>query len=301
MLLPEFDYHEPSTLQEACGMMAEWGDQAKLLAGGTDLLVKMKKKILAPGHVISLGNLDELKNVGTSDGTLEIGALVTVAHIAGSGNLRTALPGLCHGALNLGSPPVRNLATIGGNLVSARPAADLPPPLMAYSARVVLTNGKRERSFALEDFFKGPGETVMDPGDLLTRIRMDIPPPHSGAAYIKLGTRKALEISLVNIASFLALEGPDGVVKSARIVMGAVGPKPLRAFSAENLLVGEKPSERLFEAAGKAAGSDSKPVDDLRGSAEYRRAMVDVLTRRTLRAAFDMARKQRAARKKAGV
>lgn len=272
--------------------MAEKGGRAKLLAGGTDLLVKMKKKVLAPGHVISLGNLNELKNVGTSDGTLEIGALVTVAHIAGSENLRTALPALCHGALNLGSPPIRNLATIGGNLVSARPAADLPPPLMAYGARVTVVNRDRERSFVLEDFLKGPGKTVLEPGEILTQIHVDMPPPHSGAAYIKLGTRRALEISLVNVASFLALDGPDGPVKSARIVMGAVGPKPLRAFSAENLLIGEKPSERLFVAAGKAAARESKPIDDLRGSAEYRLAMVSVLTRRTLRAARDRARKQ---------
>jgi CO/xanthine dehydrogenase FAD-binding subunit len=291
MLLPEFEYHEPSSVKAACVVMAELGDCASPLAGGTDLLVKMKRKILAPSHVVSLGKLEELKNLETSEGTFKIGALVTVARIAQSEELETVLPALCQGALNLGSPLVRNIATAGGNIVSARPAADLPPALMAYGARVSLANEKQERSFALEDFFKGPGETVMESGELLTQIQVDIPPPHSGASYIKLGTRRALEISLVSVASFIALDGPDGVMNTARIVMGAVGPKPLRAFSAENLLVGERPSEHLFEAAGKAAAGDSMPIDDFRGSAEYRRAMVSVLTMRTLTNALDRARR----------
>jgi len=290
MFLPEFDYHEPSTLEEACAMMAELGDRAKPLAGGTDLLVKMKRKILVPKHVVSLGCIDQLKEFKISSRTIQIGALVTAARIAESEELRNALSALCQGAENLGSPLVRNLATVGGNVVSARPAADLPPSLMAYGARVTLTNGKRERSFALEDFFKGPGETVMDSGEILTWIHLDMPPAHSGAAYTKLGTRKALEISLVNVASLVALDGPGGVVKSAKIIMGAVGPTPFRAFSAENLLIGEKPSEHLFETAGKAAAADSRPIDDFRGSAEYRRAMVNILTRRTLKAAYDFAK-----------
>ena len=292
MLLPEFDYHEPSTLEEACAVMTALGKCAILLAGGTDLLVRMKKKDLVPDHLVSLGSIDQLKELKVSGRKVQIGALVTVGQIAESERLRDVLPALCQGALNLGSPLVRNLATIGGNIVSARPAADLPPPLMAYGARVILASEKRERTFALEDFFKGPGETVMESGEILTQISLDVPPPHSGAAYLKLGKRKALEISLVNVASFIHLNGPDGVVDSARIVMGAVGPKPLRAFSAERLLAGEKPSDHLFEAAGKAAADESSPIDDFRGSAEYRRTMVSVLTVRTLRSALARARKK---------
>lgn len=292
MLLPEFEYHEPSTVKEACEVMAELGSRARPLAGGTDLLVQMKKKILVPSHLVSLAKLEELKNLEISNGVFRMGSLVTVARIAESDKVENILPALSQGALNLGSPLVRNLATVGGNIVSARPAADLPPPLMAFGGKVVLTNGKRERHVALKDFFKGPGETVMESGELLTQIHVNIPSAHSGAAYIKLGTRRALEISLVNVASFITLDGPDGAVKSARIVMGAVGPKPLRAFSAEDLLIGKRPSEDLFEEAGKKAAGESMPIDDFRGSAEYRYAMVSILTRRTLKAAYDRARKQ---------
>jgi len=292
MLLPEFQYHEPSTVKEACEVMAELSDRARPLAGGTDLLVKMKRKILVPRHLVSLAKLEELKNLKISNGVFEIGSLVSVARIAESEEVKNTFPALCQGALNLGSPLIRNLATVGGNIVSARPAADLPPPLMAFGGKVVLTNGKRERKVALEDFFKGPGETVMESGELLTQIHVNMPSAHSGAAYIKLGTRRALEISIVNVASFITLNGPNGVVKSARIVMGAVGPKPLRAVSAEDLLVGKRPSEDLFEEAGKTAAGDSMPIDDFRGSAEYRYTMVSVLTRRTLKAAYDKARQQ---------
>jgi CO/xanthine dehydrogenase FAD-binding subunit len=292
MLLPKFDYHEPSTLEEACEVMAELGNRAKLLAGGTDLIVNMKKKIIAPEHVVSLGRLDALREIGSSNGTIRIGALKTVAEIAESGVVTERFAALSQGASNLGSPLIRNLATIGGNLVSARPAADLPPPLMAYGARVIIRKKEGERSIPLHDFIKGPGMTGLAPGEILAEIEIDRPPAYSGAGYIKLGTRKALEISLVNVASCITLDAPGGVITSARIIMGAVGPTPLRALSAEKILLGEKPSEHLFGKAGQEAAGKSRPIDDFRGSAEYRRDMVDVLTRRTLAAALAEAGRQ---------
>jgi CO/xanthine dehydrogenase FAD-binding subunit len=286
MLLPKFDYHEPSTLEEACEVMAELGDRAKLLAGGTDLIVNMKKKIIAPEHVVSLGRLDVLREIGSSNGTIRIGALTTAAEIAESGVVTEGFAALGQGASNLGSPLIRNLATVGGNLASARPAADLPPPLMAYGARVIIRKKEGKRSIPLDDFITGPGVTNLGPGEILAEIEIDRPPAYSGAGYLKLGARKALEISLVNVASFITLDAPGGVITSARIIMGAVGPIPLRAPSAEKILIGEKPSDHLFEKAGQEAAGDSRPIDDFRGSAEYRRDMVEVLTRRTLAAAL---------------
>ncbi|MFZ0449884.1 MAG: xanthine dehydrogenase family protein subunit M [Desulfatiglandaceae bacterium] len=290
MLLPKFRYHEPATLEETCEMMADLGNRARLLAGGTDLIVNMKKKILDPEHVVFLGRIEELKGIDSHDGTIRIGALMTVAEIAESPDIKTPLPALAHGASVLGSPLIRNLATVAGNLVSARPAADLPPSLMAYAAKVVLRKKDRKRQVPLKDFIQGPGKTAMEPEEILTHIVLDRPPAGSGAAYIKLGKRKALEISLVNVASYLSLDESDDSVASARIVMGAVGPTPLRATSAEKLLIGENPSQQLFERVGEAAGLESRPIDDFRGSAEYRRAMVKVLTERTLRAAYELAR-----------
>jgi CO/xanthine dehydrogenase FAD-binding subunit len=292
MLLPKFEYHEPSTLKEACEILAELGIKARPLAGGTDLLVNMKKKIIAPQHVVSLGRLDALREIDSSNGAMKIGALMTAAEIAESKTVKERFSALCQGAANLGSPLIRNLATMGGNLVSARPAADLPPSLMAYGGRLIIRNKKGQRSIALEDFIKGPGETDLDPGEILTEIELDTPPAYSGAAYMKLGTRRALEISLVNVASHIALDGPGGIITSARIVLGAVGPTPLRAPSAEKILLGEKPSGPLFEKAGQEAAGDSRPIDDFRGSAEYRRDMVNVLTRRTLAAALEEAEKR---------
>lgn len=292
MLLPKFDYHEPSSLEETCEVMAELGSRACLLAGGTDLIVNMKKKNIAPEHVVSLGRLDALKETESNNGTVRIGALMTVAEIAESATLRKRFGALSQGASSLGSPLIRNLATIAGNLVSARPAADLPPSLMAYGATLIIKKKDGDRKILLEDFITGPGDTQLAPDEIVVQIEIKKPQAFSGASYIKLGIRKALEISLVNVASFITLDAVDGAISSARIVMGAVGPTPLRASAAEEILVGEKPSARLFETAGHAAAGDSRPIDDSRGSAQYRRDMVSVLTRRSLAAAQQEAARQ---------
>lgn len=282
MLLPKFKYHDPSTLQEACQIMADLREKGQPLAGGTDLLANMRKGVVSPANVVSLARIEELKLISISDGQLRIGACATAADLAESEEVNDLLNALGVGAKKLGSPSIRNLATIGGNLVTARPAADLPPPLMAYGAEVVLKKSSGERTLSLSDFFRGPGETVKESDEILTDIVIEKPPPFSGAAYIKLGLRKTLVISVVNVSAFLSLDGQGGPIKSARVVLGAVAPIPLRAVSAEHTLIGEKPGEALFARAGGAAAKDSKPIDDFRGSADYRRAMVEVLTRRAL-------------------
>ena len=192
------------------------------------------------------------------------------------------LSALQSGARALGSPLVRNRATIAGNIGSARPAADLPPALIAYGATAILKSRKGEREIALNDFFKGPGFTEIDVDEILTEVRVPTPGDGQGAGYINLGVRKAQDCNVVNVAAFIALDGKDGSITQARIVMGSVGPTPLRAQSAEALLVGEKPAEALFLKAGEAARQDCTPIDDFRGAASYRKAMVGVLTKRTL-------------------
>ncbi len=285
MLLPKFDFHEPATIEEACQILAELKSEARLLSGGTDLLVNMKKKLLAPRHVVSVSRLDELLAVSLVNGATRLGARLTAAEIAVSEPIGLRFSALGAGAASLGSPLIRNLATLGGNLVTARPAADLPPPLLAYGARVVLRRASGERTVALDDFFQGPGETVVAPDELLTEILLDNPPPLTGGGYCKIGVRNTLEISLVNVAARITLEDGDGPIRSARIVLGAVAPTPIRARAAEEALIGERPSEALFSKAAQAAARDSRPIDDHRASAEYRRAMAAVLTRRALQAA----------------
>ena len=285
MLLPKFDFHEPKTLNEACQILAAYGVKAKLIAGGTDLMVNMKKKILSPEQVISISRIGELKKLDTSGDSIRIGSCFTVADLSTSDAIQKHLSALGEGAKNLGTPLIRNLATIGGNLGSARPAADLPPALMAYGAQVVLNSLSGERTLSLDKFFLGPGFTAAKPDEILSEIQIPAPLPNSGAGYINIGVRKGQDCNLVNVASFIALD-TDGTIRNARIVMGCVGPIPLRASSAEKMLIGQKPESALFSRAGAAASLDSTPIDDFRGTAAYKRDMVGVLTRRTLDIAF---------------
>jgi len=287
MLLPKFDYHEPATIHDACSIMGELGREAKPIAGGTDLLVNMKKKVVSPNHLVSLSRIEDLKKIGVTDNQIRIGACLTASELAESKEVRENLGALGKGAISIGSPLIRNLATIAGNVVTARPAADLPPPLMVYGAKIVLKSEGDEREVLLEDFFKGPGETVIEPDEILTEIIIENPPPGSGAGFFKLGVRKALEISLFNVAGYLSLDSQDGTIAAAKIAMGSVAPTPIRAVSAEKILIGEKPSESLFAEAARAAVNDSRPIDDFRASAEYKKAMVEVLTKRTLRMALE--------------
>jgi CO/xanthine dehydrogenase FAD-binding subunit len=235
--------------------------------------------------VVSISRIGELKNLDQSGDRIRIGACFTVAELITSDPIQKHLSALGEGAKNLGTPLIRNLATIGGNLGSARPAADLPPSLMAYGAQVVLRSLSGERTLSLDQFFLGPGFTAVKPDEILTEIQVPTPLPGSGAGYINIGVRKGQDCNLVNVAAFISL-GPDGIIRNARIVMGCVGPIPLRARSAEKILIGQKPESALFSRAGAAASSDSTPINDFRGTAAYKRDMVGVLTRRTLGIAF---------------
>jgi CO/xanthine dehydrogenase FAD-binding subunit len=290
MFLPKFTYHEPKTLSEAGTILGEIGREASILAGGTDLLVNMKKGKASPKHVVSLSRIAELKETGRDQASLTIGACVTVADLSDLEEVKAEYKGLFEAAGSLGSPLIRNLATVGGNIVTARPAADLPPPLIAYGATIGLKKGTAERTLPLEEFFMGPGVTMIEPGEILCRVVLKQPPLYSGGGYVKLGVRRALEISLVNVAAFFSLDGPSGPIQEARVVLGAVAPTPIRSLSAEQVLIGERPDEALFEKAGEAGSKDAKPIDDFRASAHYRREMVKVLTRKALRQAYEEAK-----------
>ncbi|MBN2031707.1 MAG: xanthine dehydrogenase family protein subunit M [Deltaproteobacteria bacterium] len=290
MLLPKFEFHEPETLKEAAAILSGIGEPTSILAGGTDLLVNMKKGKASPRHLVSLGRVRELKKTARDGESLRIGACVTVAELREEREIKDDFDGLFRGAGLLGSPLIRNLATVGGNIVTARPAADLPPPLIAYGATIELVKDNGERILSLEDFIKGPGETSIEPGEILSGIILREPPLYSGGGYVKLGMRKALEISLVNVATFFALDGPSGPIQKARVVLGSVGPTPIRSLRAEEILTGERPDEALFEKAGEAAANDAKPIDDFRASAEYRSEMVKLLTRKALKQAYEEAK-----------
>ncbi|MEN6615213.1 MAG: xanthine dehydrogenase family protein subunit M [Syntrophorhabdus sp.] len=294
LLLPKFNYEEPTGMPEALRIFSELKNRAKVIAGGTDLLVNMKKGVASPEYLVSLRRIDVLRGIGTENTSIEIGSHVTVSELASSGMITRSLPALAAAATSLGSPLIRNRATIGGNIVTARPAADLPPVLIVLDAKVELKGKGKERMVALDDFFRGPGSTVMDDDEILTKIIIPEVPPFTGTDYMKLGHRATLEIAIVAVASRITLDKPDGSIKDARIVLSAVAPKAIHASSAERILIGERPSDDLIAEAAKLAMDDSSPIDDMRGGAAYRREMVGVLTKRTLSGALSAARGRQA-------
>ncbi len=291
MLLPKFDYHEPSTLEEALHLLSEFGGNAKVLAGGTDLLVRMKLKIDKPVHVISIARVPGMDAVIPRNGhAVTIGAAATAADLSRHELLMERFTPLALAAGKLGAPMIRNRATIGGNLVNGRPAADLPPACMVLNATLKLKSNTAEREVPVGEFFRGPGDTLIEPNELMVSINIDTPPPWSGGPYIKLGARKTLEISMVNVATIITLQSPDGPILDARIALGAVAPTPVRAYAAEELLIGQQPSEELFQRAGEVGVGMCSPITDHRGTMEYRCMMIEVLTRKSLQASLEQAR-----------
>ncbi len=290
MLLPRFAFHQPAGVAEALEILAQYGEQAAVIAGGTDLLVNMKHGKLAPRHLVGLERLSELAELSADNGSLVIGPRLTAAALAGSGELSGAARVLALGSAALGSPQVRNRATVGGNVCTARPAADMCLPLLALGAKALLAGPNGPRELPLDEFFLGPGQTAKQPGELLTGLAVPKPAEGSGAGYEKLGLRKALEIALVNVAATLWLE-PDGkTIKEARVALGAVAPTPMLSAGAAAVLAGQTAGEDAFARAASAAAGDAKPITDHRGSADYRRDMVRVFTRRALRQAWQAAR-----------
>jgi carbon-monoxide dehydrogenase medium subunit len=292
MLLPRFAFHQPASVAEALEVLGQYGDQAAVIAGGTDLLVNMKHKKLAPKHLVGLERIEELDGLAANNGGIRIGPRLTASALAGSGELTGSAAALALGAGTLGSPQVRNRATVGGNVCTARPAADMCLPLLALEAKALLAGPAGPRELPLDEFFLGPGQTAREPGELLTGLLIPKPAQGSGAGYEKLGLRKALEIALVNVAAVLTLDGDGKTIKAAKVALGAVAPTPILAPGAEAALVGRAAGEEAFAQAGKAAAADAKPITDHRGSAEFRREMVEVLTRRALRQAWQAAQGQ---------
>ncbi|MCF8032911.1 MAG: xanthine dehydrogenase family protein subunit M [Desulfarculaceae bacterium] len=289
MLLPRFSYHQPASVAEALEVLGQHGDQAAIIAGGTDLLVNMKHGKLAPRHLVGLEGIDGLEEIGADNGSLVVGPRLTASALAASGELSGAAQALALGAASLGSPQVRNRATVGGNVCTARPAADMCVPLLVLGAKALLAGPDGPRELPLDEFFLGPGQTAKKPGELLTGLSLPRPAEGSGAGYEKLGLRKALEIALVNVAAAIWLE-PDGkTIKQAKVALGAVAPVPMLSPGAEAALTGQTAGEEAFAQAAEAAATDAKPISDHRGSAQYRREVVQVLTRRALGQAWQAA------------
>ncbi|MCL4367898.1 MAG: xanthine dehydrogenase family protein subunit M [Actinobacteria bacterium] len=285
MILPEFEYLTPGTVEHACALLSRHAGDAKILAGGSDLIVKMKHGQVKPRYVVSLRCLDELRGVRREMRVgVIIGSRTTHNQVVADPILQQLYPSVCAAADTMAAHQICNIGTIGGNLVNAVPSADMPPILIALGARARIAGPDATRDVLLEDFFVGPGRTVLEPDEILTQIVLP-DQPTTGSNYLKFGLRRAGALAVVGVASSVAMVGD--VVSDVHIVLGAVGPVPVRARDAEATLRGSEATPELIAEVGTIAAAEARPITDVRGSEEYRRNLVDVLTRRSLAAAIE--------------
>ena len=288
----DFEYLAPASLAEAIDLLQQHGARARVLAGGTDLVLMMTDKVAAPDHVIDIKNIPELKVLKVQDGGLEIGAAVPFRAIETSPECKRLYPGLVEAAAEVGSWQIRNLATVGGNLCTASPAAEIAPILLALDAQVTIAGPRGTRKLPLQQFFTGVRRTVLESDELLVRVDVPPPPARAGSHYIKFKERQKMDIAFVGVAAAVDLDdraGADGAIRDAKIALGAVAPTPIRAPKAEATLRGQRLTDAVLEEAGREAAEASRPITDVRASAEYRREMVNVLTKRAVRQAYALA------------
>ena len=283
--MPVHEYIAPTSLADALQLKQEHGADARVIAGGTDLILRMRDKVLSPALLIDLRRIS-LDSMSMTANTMHIGAYVTLEQLLTSADMASLFPAMPAACREFAGPPIRNRGTLGGNIVNASPAADLVPPLIAYDANIALSSIAGERVLPLVEFFVGPGQSVMEPDEILTEIRLPLMPAHSAAAFIKLGQRRSMAISQVNVAARLSID-ESGAISVARIVLGSVAPTPYRVAAAEQILVGEEPSEQVFLAAASKAQEEITPISDVRASDSYRLQMTAVLVRRALFATWD--------------
>jgi aerobic carbon-monoxide dehydrogenase medium subunit len=284
MYLPQFEYHAPKTTEELSSLLSQYRGKAKILCGGTDLIVAMKDKVTKPDCVIDISDLAALCGIRHQVGKgVVIGSATKLDEIERSALIREKYYALYQGASVVGSPQVRAMGTLGGNSCTASPAADTPPALITLGAKVNLVSRKGTRQMALEDFIRGNRETALGDDEFLESFVLEEPWTNSASRYVIMGLRGAMEIDLVNVAVNLALDPANRKVKEVRIVLGAVAPAPLRARQAENLLKGNVPEDALLDRVSETCASESRPIDDFRATAAYRREIIKVLSKRTLK------------------
>jgi CO/xanthine dehydrogenase FAD-binding subunit len=278
-----FEMYQPTSLQEASRLLKENGPGGRFLAGGTDLVIAMKEKGLVPKYVVDLKRIPGLTGIReNTDGSITIGALTTMREIEISPLLTRKYPFLAQSAAEVGSIQIRNRATIGGNMANATPSADVAPSLIALNATAKIVGANGERTVAMEAFFRGPGQSVMTADEILTEITIPQTPSRLVGEYMKFSPREMMDLAYVGVAVVYRLGEKERRCEGVRIVLGAVAPTPIRARKAEAMVEGQILTEALADKAGQIAAEESKPISDVRSSADYRRAMVGAMTKRAL-------------------
>ncbi|HUI57048.1 MAG TPA: xanthine dehydrogenase family protein subunit M [Bryobacteraceae bacterium] len=289
MIPPQFEYVKPSTISEAIALLQQHGDDAKVLSGGQSLIPMMKLRLARPAWLIDINGVPGLGGIREEAGYLRIGGLVRESEIEASALIRAKYPIIHDTARVIADPLVRNLATAGGNLAHGDPANDHPATMLALGAEVVATGPKGTRVIHIDDFFVSIFTTALEPAEILTEIRIPIPPPSSGGAYFKL-ERKVGDFATAGVAAQVTVDG-NGVCQRAGIGLTNVGPTPLRAKNAEAALRGKKLDSAAIGQAAQLAAAESQPSSDLRGPEEYKRGLVKELTKRALMRALERARR----------
>ncbi len=284
------NYEAPTTLDQAIGILKAHGENARPFCGGTDLIIQLRAGVRRTEHLVDIKKIKELQTLSfDAKKGLRLGAAVPCIDVGESKVMRRHYPGLTEAANLIGSIQIRNRASVGGNLCNGSPAADTTPALIALGARARIAGPKGEREVPVEDFVVSPGRTVLKPGELLVELLVPAPAPHSSDAYLRFIPRNEMDIAVVGVGAALTLDGDK--VKAARIALGAVAPTPIFASKASAALIGKKLGDAALEAAGRAASAACSPIDDMRGTAEFRLHIAAVLTRRVLSIAAERAKK----------
>jgi CO/xanthine dehydrogenase FAD-binding subunit len=293
--LPPFHHLRPKTLAEAANLLSQHGQSAKVLAGGTDLLIQMKNRLTSPLYLVSLKEIQGLDEILEVSGEIRIGALATHSKIQCSPLIRKRLPVLGDSVDNLGSKQIRNVGTLGGNLCNAAPSADTASPLLALDARLKVVGTRSEKQIPVDSFFIGAGKTILEVGEILAEIIIPLPPSYSAGAFIKHTRRAALDLPVISVAVQCTFNAELSHFERVRIGLGVVAPVSFRPRKAESFLQGKRFEEKVLEEAGNIACQEATPRDTWRGSSLYRKAMIGIL----LQEALQMS-KQRAAFYKEG-
>jgi carbon-monoxide dehydrogenase medium subunit len=294
--MKKITYLAPESIEEAVSMHTTHGDKACYIAGGTDVMVKLKEGWITPDYIISLKRLSPLRRLelDPETGRLHIGSLVTHRILENDDLIKQQYSILHDAVVNIGSVQVRNVATIGGNLVTSVPSADGAVPLIAMDASATYTGIEGEKTVDLIKFFTGPGENILKPGQILKEITVPPLMPNTSSAYVKFGRRAAMELPLIGIGLLISMDENLKTCRKARICLGVAAPTPMRAFKAEAFLEGKTIDEETLKEAGRIAGDESKVRDSYRGVAWHRREMINVFVKRIGLTCLNRLHKQRA-------
>jgi carbon-monoxide dehydrogenase medium subunit len=277
-----FEYLEPESVEEAISSLAAYGRDAKAIAGGTDLILQIRNKEIKPKFVIDLNSVSGLDYINyDEEAGLRIGALTTIRSLEVSSLIQRSYPVISEAAGQLGSVAIRNMATLGGNLCNGAPSAETAPALIGLSAIAKIVGAGGKKLVPLEQFFAGPGTTILGAGELLAEIQVPVQARNTKAVYLKHTKRDSIGPAIVGVSVLISQD--DEACKDVKVVLGAVAPKPMRAYRAEKVIRGRKANDALINRSAQLASEEARPISDVRASAEYRKEMVRVLVQRALR------------------